>query len=134
MADKSWLDSDPERTARKAECLGPIKAAVAAKAAMAQTDLPCEGRIQGKVRDIYDLPNGNLLLCATDRQSAFDRFSPTDTPQIFPRDPCAFALFRARPLCFPSSFGHICPDVMTGHDIADKHHTRPPRASNTLPS
>jgi len=73
MAEKSWLDANPERTARKAECLGPIQEAVKANAAMAQTDLPCEGRIQGKVRDIYDLPNGHLLLCATDRQSAFDR-------------------------------------------------------------
>mmetsp|Transcript_26923 Transcript_26923/g.52484 ORF Transcript_26923/g.52484 Transcript_26923/m.52484 type:complete len:358 (+) Transcript_26923:78-1151(+) len=73
MAEKSWLDSNPERTKRKEECMPNIKAAVAAKAAMAATDLPCEGRIQGKVRDIYDLPNGNLLLVATDRQSAFDR-------------------------------------------------------------
>jgi phosphoribosylaminoimidazole-succinocarboxamide synthase len=73
MAEKSWLDENPERLARKAECMGPIKEAVAAKAAMAQTSLPLEGRIQGKVRDIYDLPNNHLLLVATDRQSAFDR-------------------------------------------------------------
>eukprot|EP00961_Rhodomonas_salina_P155585 2095308-Rhodomonas_salina.1 len=50
-----------------------IDAGIEAGAAMAQTDLPCENRIQGKVRDIYTLPNDALLLVATDRQSAFDR-------------------------------------------------------------
>eukprot|EP00286_Rhodomonas_abbreviata_P024734 CAMPEP_0181300540 /NCGR_PEP_ID=MMETSP1101-20121128/6944_1 /TAXON_ID=46948 /ORGANISM="Rhodomonas abbreviata, Strain Caron Lab Isolate" /LENGTH=354 /DNA_ID=CAMNT_0023405783 /DNA_START=25 /DNA_END=1089 /DNA_ORIENTATION=- len=72
-ATKSWLDNDPERVARKAECLKVIDAGIEANCAMAATDLPCEGRIQGKVRDIYTLPNEHLLLVATDRQSAFDR-------------------------------------------------------------
>ncbi len=73
MAEKSWLDSNPERTQRRDECMKVIDAGIEAGAAMATTDLPCEGRIQGKVRDIYTLPNDNLLLVATDRQSAFDR-------------------------------------------------------------
>jgi hypothetical protein len=70
---RSWLDSDKERVQRKAECAEKIKAACDANAAMSKTDLPCENRIQGKVRDIYTLPNNHLLLVATDRQSAFDR-------------------------------------------------------------
>ena len=73
MAEKSWLDSDPVRLKRKEECYKFINAACDANAAMSATDLPLDGRIQGKVRDIYSLPNNQLLLCATDRQSAFDR-------------------------------------------------------------
>ncbi len=73
MAEKSWLDSDPVRLKRKEECYKYIRAACDADMAMSATDLPLEGRIQGKVRDIYSLPNNQLLLCATDRQSAFDR-------------------------------------------------------------
>jgi phosphoribosylaminoimidazole-succinocarboxamide synthase len=34
----------------------------------------------GKVRDLYELPDGNLLLVASDRISAFDVVLPTDIP------------------------------------------------------
>ncbi len=34
----------------------------------------------GKVRDLYDLPDGRLLLVASDRISAFDVVLPTDIP------------------------------------------------------
>jgi phosphoribosylaminoimidazole-succinocarboxamide synthase len=34
----------------------------------------------GKVRDLYDLPDGRLLLVASDRISAFDVVLPTDVP------------------------------------------------------
>jgi len=38
-----------------------------------ETNLPLSGRAQGKVRDWYDLPNGQRLIVTTDRLSAFDR-------------------------------------------------------------
>lgn len=38
-----------------------------------ETDLPLSGRAQGKVRDWYDLSNGQRLIVTTDRLSAFDR-------------------------------------------------------------
>jgi phosphoribosylaminoimidazole-succinocarboxamide synthase len=34
----------------------------------------------GKVRDLYDLPDGRLLLVASDRISAFDVVLPTEIP------------------------------------------------------
>ena len=34
----------------------------------------------GKVRDLYDLPDGHLLMVASDRISAFDVVLPTDIP------------------------------------------------------
>jgi phosphoribosylaminoimidazole-succinocarboxamide synthase len=34
----------------------------------------------GKVRDLYELPDGRLLLVASDRMSAFDVILPTDIP------------------------------------------------------
>ena len=34
----------------------------------------------GKVRDLYDLPDGRLLLVASDRLSAFDVVLPTEIP------------------------------------------------------
>ena len=37
------------------------------------SDLPLPGRCMGKVRDWYDLPQGQRLLVTTDRLSAFDR-------------------------------------------------------------
>jgi phosphoribosylaminoimidazole-succinocarboxamide synthase len=37
------------------------------------SDLPLPGKGSGKVRDWYDLPDGNRLLVTTDRLSAFDR-------------------------------------------------------------
>ena len=49
-----------------------------------ETHLPLDGRRQGKVRDVYDLPpdsNGpRLLLVASDRISAFDVVMPTPIP------------------------------------------------------
>jgi phosphoribosylaminoimidazole-succinocarboxamide synthase len=49
------------------------------------TDLPLEGRRQGKVRDLYALPAGEgaprrLLIVASDRISAFDVVLPTPIP------------------------------------------------------
>ncbi len=38
-----------------------------------QTDLALTGRLSGKVRDQYQLPDGQLILVTTDRLSAFDR-------------------------------------------------------------
>ena len=49
-----------------------------------ETHLPLEGRRQGKVRDVYDLPPDSsgprLLLVASDRISAFDVVMPTPIP------------------------------------------------------
>ncbi len=41
--------------------------------ALDETNLPLPGKIRGKVRDWYDLPDGKRLLVTTDRLSAFDR-------------------------------------------------------------
>jgi phosphoribosylaminoimidazole-succinocarboxamide synthase len=41
--------------------------------AFGASDLPLPGKTSGKVRDWYDLPDGNRLLVTTDRLSAFDR-------------------------------------------------------------
>ncbi len=41
--------------------------------AFGETDLPLDGKQTGKVRDWYDLPNGQRLIVTTDRLSAFDR-------------------------------------------------------------
>ena len=41
--------------------------------ALNETDLPLSGKQSGKVRDWYDLPNGQRLIVTTDRLSAFDR-------------------------------------------------------------
>ena len=41
--------------------------------ALNETHLPLSGRETGKVRDWYDLPNGQRLIVTTDRLSAFDR-------------------------------------------------------------
>jgi phosphoribosylaminoimidazole-succinocarboxamide synthase len=41
--------------------------------AFGESNLPLPGRGSGKVRDWYDLPDGNRLLVTTDRLSAFDR-------------------------------------------------------------
>lgn len=40
--------------------------------AFGESNLPLSGRQSGKVRDWYDLPNGQRLIVATDRLSAFD--------------------------------------------------------------
>lgn len=41
--------------------------------ALNETNLPLSGKQSGKVRDWYDLPNGQRLIVTTDRLSAFDR-------------------------------------------------------------
>jgi phosphoribosylaminoimidazole-succinocarboxamide synthase len=41
--------------------------------ALSETHLPLQGRESGKVRDWYDLTNGQRLIVTTDRLSAFDR-------------------------------------------------------------
>jgi len=41
--------------------------------ALDRTNLPLPGRTSGKVRDWYDLPDGQRLFVTTDRLSAFDR-------------------------------------------------------------
>jgi phosphoribosylaminoimidazole-succinocarboxamide synthase len=45
-----------------------------------QTDLPLKLFARGKVRDTYELPDGKLLMVATDRISAFDRVLPNGIP------------------------------------------------------
>ena len=45
-----------------------------------ETHLPFAGRRQGKVRDVYELPDGRLLIVASDRLSAFDVVLPTPVP------------------------------------------------------
>lgn len=40
--------------------------------ALGETNLPLAGKTSGKVRDWYDLPNGERLIVTTDRLSAFD--------------------------------------------------------------
>jgi phosphoribosylaminoimidazole-succinocarboxamide synthase len=40
--------------------------------ALKETNLPLSGKQTGKVRDWYDLPNGQRLIVTTDRLSAFD--------------------------------------------------------------
>jgi phosphoribosylaminoimidazole-succinocarboxamide synthase len=41
--------------------------------ALNETNLPLAGKMRGKVRDWYDLPEGRRLIVTTDRLSAFDR-------------------------------------------------------------
>ena len=53
--------------------------------AIYETSLPLEGRRQGKVRDIYQIPPqngkpGSVLIIASDRISAFDVVMPTPVP------------------------------------------------------
>ncbi len=45
-----------------------------------ETDLPGLPKRQGKVRDVYDLGDGRLLIIATDRISAYDWVLPTAIP------------------------------------------------------
>ena len=51
----------------------------AADVAVVSTDLPFP-KVSGKVRDVYDLGEGRLLVIATDRISAFDVVMPTPVP------------------------------------------------------
>ncbi|HWE40138.1 MAG TPA: phosphoribosylaminoimidazolesuccinocarboxamide synthase [Isosphaeraceae bacterium] len=48
--------------------------------ALLETDLPGLPKRRGKVRDVYDLGDGRLLIVATDRLSAFDWVLPTPIP------------------------------------------------------
>ena len=53
--------------------------------AVYETSLPLDGRCQGKVRDIYQIPPqdgnpGSVLIIASDRISAFDVVMPTPVP------------------------------------------------------
>src|SRR5215211_6514763 len=48
--------------------------------ALLETALPGRPKRRGKVRDVYDLGDGRLLLVATDRISAFDWVLPTGIP------------------------------------------------------
>lgn len=48
--------------------------------ALFESNLSLPNRRQGKVRDIYDLPDGRLLIVASDRISAFDVVMPTPIP------------------------------------------------------
>ena len=48
--------------------------------ALLQTDLALPSFSRGKVRDTYELPDGHLLMVATDRISAFDWVLPTGIP------------------------------------------------------
>ena len=48
--------------------------------AITQTELPLQLFARGKVRDTYELPDGKLLMVATDRISAFDRVLPNGIP------------------------------------------------------
>jgi phosphoribosylaminoimidazole-succinocarboxamide synthase len=41
--------------------------------ALEETNLPFPNRTSGKVRDLYDLPDGKRLIVTTDRLSAFDK-------------------------------------------------------------
>jgi phosphoribosylaminoimidazole-succinocarboxamide synthase len=48
--------------------------------ALLETSLPGLPKRRGKVRDVYDLGDGRLLMIATDRISAFDWVLPTGIP------------------------------------------------------
>jgi len=47
---------------------------------LAQSDLPLPLHHRGKVREMYDLEGGDLLMVASDRISAFDRVLPDPIP------------------------------------------------------
>src|SRR4051812_9625596 len=48
--------------------------------ALLQSEIPGLPVRRGKVRDVYDLGDGRLLIVATDRISAFDVVMPTGIP------------------------------------------------------
>lgn len=48
---------------------------------ISQTDLKLKQFSRGKVRDTYELPDGNLLMVASDRLSAFDVIFPDGIPK-----------------------------------------------------
>jgi len=77
-----------------------------------QSDLPGLNLIhRGKVRDVFDLGDGHLLMVATDRLSAFDVVLPDPIPG------------KGEMLCQISNFwfdktAHIIPNHLTGIDVA----------------
>ena len=77
-----------------------------------QSDLPgLELRHRGKVRDVFDLGDGHLLIVATDRLSAFDVVLPDPIPA------------KGEMLCRISNFwfdrtAHLMRNHLTGIDVA----------------
>ncbi|GAB1406886.1 phosphoribosylaminoimidazolesuccinocarboxamide synthase [Thermomonas brevis] len=77
-----------------------------------QSDLPGLNLLhRGKVRDVFDLGGGTLLMVATDRLSAFDVVLPDPIPG------------KGEMLCQISNFwfdktAHIIPNHLTGIDVA----------------
>ena len=77
-----------------------------------QSDLPgLTLRHRGKVRDVFDLGDGTLLIVATDRLSAFDVVLPDPIPG------------KGEMLCQISNFwfgrtAHLMPNHLTGIDVA----------------
>ena len=77
-----------------------------------QSDLPGLNLIhRGKVRDVFDLGDGHLLMVATDRLSAFDVVLPDPIPG------------KGEMLCQISNFwfaktAHLMPNHLTGIDVA----------------
>ncbi|WP_240095649.1 phosphoribosylaminoimidazolesuccinocarboxamide synthase [Thermomonas flagellata] len=77
-----------------------------------QSDLPGLPLLhRGKVRDVFDLGDGHLLMVATDRLSAFDVVLPDPIPG------------KGEMLCQISNFwfektAHILPNHLTGIDVA----------------
>ena len=77
-----------------------------------QSDLPgLELRHRGKVRDVFDLGDGHLLIVATDRLSAFDVVLPDPIPG------------KGEMLCRISTFwfdrtAHLMRNHLTGIDVA----------------
>jgi len=77
-----------------------------------QSDLPGLDLLhRGKVRDVYALPDGHLLIVATDRLSAFDVVLPDPIPG------------KGEMLCQISNFwfgktGHLLPNHLTGIKVA----------------
>ena len=77
-----------------------------------QSDLPgLELRHRGKVRDVFDLGDGHLLIVATDRLSAFDVVLPDPIPG------------KGEMLCRISNFwfdrtAHLMRNHLTGVDVA----------------
>ena len=88
--------------------------------ALVATDIPGLTLFRrGKVRDTYELPDGSLLMVATDRVSAFDVVLPTPIPD------------RGRVLTAMSRwwFGHTG-DVIANHLLDDDWSLAPAEASS----
>lgn len=80
---------------------------------LSQSDLPGLHLLhRGKVRDVYALPNDQLLIVASDRLSAFDVVLPDPIPG------------KGEMLCQISNFwfaktAHLMPNHLTGRAVAD---------------